>query len=70
MKWPSITKKFGRALEQGSRHRDLSDSWADTHYIEVQAATPEAARTKISGRYPASKGYVIVDVSVSRFDEE
>ena len=58
------------ALDHGSKHRDLSDGWADTHYIEVQAATPESARAKISSRYPASKGYVIVDVSISRFDEE
>lgn len=58
------------ALDLGTRHRDLSDGWADTHYIEVQAASPDAARAKIASRYPPSKGYVIVDVSISRFDED
>ena len=74
----SLSKTFEVALynqdvrekvEQGLRHRDLSDAWADTHYIEVQAETAEEARAKITRRYPASQGYVIVDISVSRFDE-
>ena len=56
-------------IEEGARHRDLSDAWADTHYIEIQAETADEARMKIARRYPASQGYVIVDVSISKFDE-
>lgn len=55
-------------MERGERHRNLSDAWADIHYIEIKASSENDARNRIASRYPASQGYVIVDVSVSKFD--
>lgn len=63
-------QKVREMMERGERHRDLSDAWADIHYIEVEATSERDARTRVAGRYPASQGYVIVDVSASKFDED
>lgn len=51
------------AVYQAERNRTgLSDDWADTRYIEVQADTADAARQKVSARHPAARGFVIVDI--------
>lgn len=57
------------SLEQGKRHPGLGEKWAETHYLEVQATSEEEARAKLARRYPASAGYVIVDVYALKFDE-
>ncbi|MDA0241696.1 MAG: hypothetical protein O3A84_16950 [Proteobacteria bacterium] len=49
-------------VREGERHRDLSDDWADVHYIEVEAEDVSAARAKIQRKYPADRGYVIESV--------
>ena len=41
------------------RHRDLSDDWADIHYIKIQANSESEAREKDEHRYPDRRGYVI-----------
>jgi len=50
------------AVNRGERHRDLSDGWADIHYVDVDAANREEARIKILRRYAPSQGYVVTDV--------
>lgn len=56
-------EKVKAAVYQAERNRTgLSDDWADLRYIEVQAASAEAARQKIEARHPATRGFVIVDV--------
>jgi len=56
-----------QAEKDGTRHRDISMDWAETHYIEVQAGSEQEARIKVNARYPEARGYVIVDISESGF---
>lgn len=51
-----------KALKDGTRHKDLADTWADQHFIEVFATDREAARNQVMKRHPPEKGFVIVDV--------
>jgi hypothetical protein len=48
-----------RLMAEGGRHRQLSDDWADMHYIEIEAQDKEDAKEKIDLRYPPEKGFVI-----------
>ncbi|GAB3116089.1 hypothetical protein [Novispirillum itersonii] len=48
-----------RLVYGGDHHRDLADSWSETHYVEVVAETPDQARNKIFNRYPRDRGFVI-----------
>ena len=50
------------AMKEGERHPFLDDAWADVHWIDVNAYTPDAARQKIERRYPPHRGYVITEV--------
>lgn len=45
------------------RHRDLSDDWADIHYIEIEAEDHAQALDKAQRRYPDRRGYVIEAVT-------
>ena len=56
-------KAVRQLVTEGDRHKDLKDSWADIHYIEVRAGSEREARTKIEAKYPASHGYVIEAVT-------
>jgi hypothetical protein len=56
------------ALAAGKRHRNLNDSWADTHYIDVDAADADGARRKIAARHPQENGFVIVSVEPKNED--
>jgi hypothetical protein len=49
-------------LKEGRRHRDLSDRWAEIHYVDFTAESPEEARLKAGRRYPKALGYIITDV--------
>lgn len=60
-------KEVRKLVADGNRHRNLSDAWADTHYIEVKANSPEEARAKVASRYPAENGYVIEEVISEKF---
>jgi hypothetical protein len=50
-------------VRDGRRHRDLTDEWADIHYIEIEADTESEARATILRRYPVTRGYVIEAVN-------
>ncbi|WP_316978925.1 hypothetical protein [Shumkonia mesophila] len=56
-----------KLVAEGRRHRNLSDAWADTHYIEIKANSPQEARAKLASRYPAENGYVIEEVLTEKF---
>jgi len=49
-------------MNEGERHPFLKDDWADIHWIEVRAYSPDAARQKIEVRYPSFRGYVITEI--------
>ncbi len=49
-------------VERGEHHKHFDDSWSDIHYEEIEAKTPEQARSKVNVRLPANRGFVIVDV--------
>lgn len=51
-----------RLVAEGARHRNLTDDWADTHYIEIEATDSTAAPKKIESRYPEHQGFVIEQV--------
>lgn len=52
-----------KSVREAERNRTgLSDDWADTRYIEVNAETAEAARRKVLARYPEHRGFVVVEV--------
>ena len=55
------------SLAEGRRHRDLADSWAEVHYIEVEARDEADARNQVLRKYPAHRGYVIDSVDRKRF---
>lgn len=56
-----------KLVADGRRHRNLSDAWADTHYIEIKANSPQEARVKAASRYPAENGYVIEEILIEKF---
>ncbi len=55
-----IVKKSVREAEKN--RTGLSDDWADVHYIEVSAETPEQAKAKLYNRFPQARGFVILEV--------
>jgi hypothetical protein len=48
-----------RLVYEGEHHRQYPDSWADTHYIEIEAEDERAAENKIKNKYPPDRGFVI-----------
>ena len=60
-------REVRRMMAEGRRHRDLSDAWAEIHYIEVKARSESEARAQVASRYPADRGYVIEDVISEKF---
>lgn len=50
------------ALADGRRHRQLSDDWADMHFIEVMAKDREDARNIMTRRYTPHMGYIVAEV--------
>jgi hypothetical protein len=55
-----IVKKSVREAEKN--RTGLSDDWADVHYIEVNAETPEQAKARLYNRFPQARGFVILEV--------
>lgn len=49
-------------VDSHTSHKHLKDDWADNHYQEVRARDKEHARRKMEAKFPAEKGFVIVDV--------
>ncbi|MEE8392810.1 MAG: hypothetical protein V3R66_00580 [Rhodospirillales bacterium] len=56
-------------VEIGERHKNLSDNWADLHYLEVTAGDENEARSKMETKYPPAQGYVIESISPVKKDE-
>lgn len=57
-------RKIRHSLYVGEKNRTgFTDDWAQTHYIEVQATSPDEARKSVLRRYPEDKGFVIEGVS-------
>lgn len=54
-------------VKDGRRHRNLSDDWGEIHYFEIEADDPEAAKQKISRKYPSDRGYVIDSIDTPRY---
>ena len=52
-----------RLVYDGDHHRDLTDDWSSTHYVEIRAASALEARRKIEQRYPRDRGFVIEAVN-------
>jgi hypothetical protein len=48
--------------KEGEKHKILTDDWADTHYIEIEALNETEVRAKVEERYPKSKGFVITHI--------
>ncbi|CAA6604095.1 conserved hypothetical protein [Rhodospirillaceae bacterium LM-1] len=48
-----------RLVYEGEHHRQYPDSWADTHYIEIEAENEAKATDKIKNKYPPDRGFVI-----------
>lgn len=57
-------------VDSHQSHKHLKDDWADNHYQEVRARDKEHARRKIEAKFPAEKGFVIVDVVEMPEDDE
>ncbi len=55
--------KVQSLVQQGERHRNLDDGWAEIRYIEVDATDALDARRKIARRYPEHQDYVIEGVT-------
>ncbi len=53
-------------VAEGKKHRFYDDSWADTHYIEIEAESEEAVRAKLRRRYPEAQGFVIEGITQQR----
>ncbi|MBF0355893.1 MAG: hypothetical protein HQL43_11720 [Alphaproteobacteria bacterium] len=51
-----------RLVYEGEHHRQYPDSWADTHYIEIEAEDETGAAAKIERKYPSDRGFVIEKV--------
>lgn len=54
-------------VAEGKRHRDLTDDWADVHYIEISADDETDARSQVARKYPAHRGYVIDSVEKPKY---
>jgi len=54
-------------VRAGKRHRDLSDDWAEVHYIEVEARDENDASRQVLRKYPANQGYVVESVTKVQF---
>ncbi len=58
-----FNKEVREAVAGGDRHRDLSDDWADIHYVIITAADEDTARRTAQRRYPAQRGYIIDSIN-------
>src|SRR3546814_3973078 len=58
------------ALQDGGRHRHLSDDWADIHWIELTAVDERDVRERIRARYPPENGYVVTEILLLNRSEE
>lgn len=52
-------------VKNGDHHKDLSDDWGDSHYIEFKAKDEAGAIAKCESRYPKAKGFVVEGVTLA-----
>lgn len=58
-----FNQEVKKSVREAEKNRTgLSDDWADTRYIEVKADSPDNAKAKILARYPAERGFVVLEV--------
>ena len=50
-------------VSRGDHHRQFSDDWGDSHYIEFKADSEDRAVAKCREKYPEDQGFVIEGVS-------
>lgn len=50
------------AVQEGEHHKNLTDSWAETHYFEFYAANVEEAWQKMRKKYSAERGFIIKSI--------
>ena len=55
-------KKVRELVNAGQSHRDLADSWAEIHFIEIRAKDRSQALIRICSRYPENRGFVISEI--------
>lgn len=55
-------RQVREALQEGEKHRHLSDEWADIHWIEMIAVDERDVRERLRVRYPPENGYVVTEV--------
>ncbi|MDP6108533.1 MAG: hypothetical protein QGF71_00470 [Rhodospirillales bacterium] len=58
----TFNKQVREALADGRRHRDLSDDWADMHYVTIKASDKDGTCQAAGRKYPLERGYVIDSV--------
>ncbi len=49
-------------VNDAQSHRELSDDWANIHFIEIKARDQSHALTKMRARYPENRGFVISEI--------
>ena len=52
-----------REAVRNDERTELSDDWADQHFITVDAHDADHARRKLQDKYPGHKGFVIVEIA-------
>ena len=57
-----FNQKVVDAMARGQKHRLYPDAWAENHYFEVTASTPDEAKRKIQVKYPEENGFVVAAV--------
>ena len=50
------------ALQEGEHHKNLYDSWAETHYFEIYASSLEDAWDRMRRKYSTDRGFIIKSV--------
>tara|TARA_B100000315_G_scaffold242685_1_gene265146 strand:- start:1289 stop:1513 length:225 start_codon:yes stop_codon:yes gene_type:complete len=58
-----FNEEVRQCVQEGERHKVLSDDWADLHYLEINANDETEARSRIQKKYPADLGYVIESIN-------
>ena len=65
-----FNKDVREVVKLGDSHELYEDSWSDTHYVDVTAPNEAVAREKIEKQYPASRGFVIEQITEELPDGE
>ena len=61
---PVHNEKVRRAVDAGGHYRDLSDAWALTNYLDIEAGDRDEALERLRARFPATRGFVVGPVEL------